>query len=397
MSLQTPTTKELSAQIIAELEVAFAATLSFLPRSFCRVLAKVLAGVVIILYKYGGFMFLQLFVQWASTEVTTINGNKVVPLVEWGRLVGAGDPDEATRWEGEIAIYVINPVGTLPANTQLTNTATGVTYLTLDAVDLDSLIVGATVRASGDQQGNGGRGTIGNLEVGSILSFVNAVPNVNSDTTVMVVTVQGADAESWDTYRQRVIDRFRSQPQGGALIDYRFWGEEVEGIVRVYPYTGDPGEVEVYSEATPESSGDPDGIPTQAQLDAVLANIELDSGGLASRRPTNAFVWSLPITRTAFDVRVIDLTVADQSLVREKIEEALIQYFLSREPFISGVSLGRRKDRIARSAVAGAVQDVVNAYDGVFGGVSLEAPSGPIEIYSLQEGEKAKLGNVTYI
>lgn len=397
MSLQTPTTAELNSTIVAQLEVAFAANISFLPRSFCRTLAKIVAGATIILYKYAGFIFLQMFVQWASAKTTTINGKKVVPLVEWGRLVGAGDPVEATRWKGEVDVTVLEQVGSLAAQTQLVNVSTGVTYLTLSEVLLDASVVTVPLRASGDQDLNGGRGTIGNLDVGNVISFVNPVPEVVSDVVVSATTEQGADAEAVEVYRQRVIDRFRAQPQGGALIDYKFWGEEVAGIINVYPYRGDPGEVDVYSEATPESSGNEDGIPTAAQLEAVKDNIELDSGGLASRRPVNAFVNSLPISRTPFDVAVSSLQVENEDDVKSQIGLALDQYFLSREPFIAGVSLGRRKDRITRSAVAGAVQDVVNANDGVFSGISLDSPGGVTEVYSLQEGEKAKTGNVTYL
>jgi len=61
MSLVTPTTKELSDNIIAQLEATLNQTIPLLPRAFNRVLAKALAAVFILLYKYGGFIFLQIF------------------------------------------------------------------------------------------------------------------------------------------------------------------------------------------------------------------------------------------------------------------------------------------------------------------------------------------------
>lgn len=83
MSLQTPTTKEISDNIIAQLEASLNQSIPLLPKSFLRVLSKALAGVFVLLYKYGGFMFLQVFVRTASAKETIINGNSVTPLIEW--------------------------------------------------------------------------------------------------------------------------------------------------------------------------------------------------------------------------------------------------------------------------------------------------------------------------
>jgi hypothetical protein len=237
------------------------------------------------------------------------------------------------------------------------------------------------------------------LSVGDTVSFINPIPNVATDTTVASIVVTAADAETEAAYRERVSDRFRKQPQGGAYVDYELWGEEVEGIINVYPYTGDPGIINVYSEATVASSGSADGIPTSAQLAAVLAAIELDDGGLASRRPADAFVTSNAITRTAFDVEVVGLTGGSESLatIQTKITETLTSYFLARAPFIHGLTLGKRRDRITRAGVAGAVQDVADAFGAVFSGVIVTESGGPsIDTYNLGEGEKAKLGTAIY-
>jgi len=99
MSIQTPTTKELSDNIIASFEATLNQSTPLLPKSFLRVLAKVLAGVWVILYKYGGFILLQQFVRTASDQPTEINGQTVTPLDEWGELVGIGAPAAATKAE----------------------------------------------------------------------------------------------------------------------------------------------------------------------------------------------------------------------------------------------------------------------------------------------------------
>ena len=66
MSLETPTTKDINELIINQLEASFNTTISLLPKSFLRVLSKTIAAVFTLLYKYCGFIFLQIFVKTAS-------------------------------------------------------------------------------------------------------------------------------------------------------------------------------------------------------------------------------------------------------------------------------------------------------------------------------------------
>ena len=392
MSLTTPTTKEISDNIIAQLEASLNQTIPLLPKSFLRVLAKVLAGVFILLYKYGGFMFLQIFVQTASANETIVNGKSIVPLTEWGRLIGVGDPVAATQAELLVDITVENQVGSLPSGTQLVNVDNGVTYITIGAILLNAATVQANIRAVSDQSGGGGAGAIGNLDPGAIVSFANPLANVARDTVVDSQVVTGANGESTEAYRQRVIDRFQKRPQGGAYVDYEIWGEEVAGIVNVYPYTSDnPGQVDVYVEANTDT--DPDGIPTTAQLEAVLDSINFDENGLASRRPANALANTFAITRVGFDATVYDLVVDNLAAVQADIEQAITEFFIDAEPFIDGLTIPPRLDRITRSALIGLVEDIVSAANGTFTTVIFVQTTlaGSLELYVLQQGEKAKL------
>ena len=392
MSLTTPTTKEISDNIIAQLEASLNQTIPLLPKSFLRVLAKVLAGVFILLYKYGGFMFLQIFVQTASANETIVNGKSIIPLTEWGRLIGVGDPVAATQAELLIDITVENQVGSLPSGTQLVSALNGVTYITIGAVLLDAAIVQANIRAVSDQSGGGGAGAIGNLDPGAIVSFANPLANVARDTVVDSQVVTGANAEATEVYRQRIIDRFQKRPQGGAYVDYEIWGEEVAGVINVYPYTSDnPGQVDVWVEANTDT--DPDGIPTTAQLEAVLDSINLDENGLASRRPANALANTFAITRVGFDCTVTGLTVDNLATVQANIQTAITEFFLDAEPFIDGLTIPPRFDRITRSALIGLVEDIVSAANGTFTTVQFVQTTlgGSLELYVLQQGEKAKL------
>mgnify|MGYP001608952003 CR=1 FL=1 len=393
MSLTTPTVKEISDNIVNQLQVSLGQTVPLLPRAFIRVLAKVLAGVFILLFKYGGFTLQQMFVTTASDQVTTVNGRDLVPLTELGRLIGVGDPIGATQAELLIDITVSNQTGFLPAGSQLLGTTNGVTYITVGTVDLNAPTVQATIRAIEDGNGGQGRGEIGNLDAGAIVSFANPLPNVSRECAVVSQSVTGAEGETTDAYRARVLDRWQARPQGGAYADYRAWGGGVAGIAQVYPYTGDPaGEVDVYVESATEV----DGIPTPAQLTAVADAIELDDNGLATRRPAGALVNTLSITRTAWITTVSGLIPPSGGSIVElqtQVTTAVEAYFLAREPFIVGLDVLPRNDIITASGVVGVVEDVVTAQGGTFTSATIAkaaSPGVPVSIDTLGEGEKAK-------
>lgn len=394
MSIPTPTTKEVAENIVAQLEAELNQTIPLLPKGFNRVLAQALAAVLMIVYKFAGWMFLQMFVATAQNRTFTINGRQINPLVEWGLLVGAGHPEPATQAELTASVTVITQSGQLPAGTQLVGVNNGVTYLTTTNVLLDAPTVTINAKAVSDQSGGGGAGVIGNLPVGSILTFANSQPLVNQTTIVMGATVTGANAESTDDYRQRVINLFQARPQGGAYVDYGIWGLEPEGIKSIYPYTGDPGQVDVYVESATEV----DGIPSGPQLTAVYNSIQLDQSGLATRRPANAFVNVYPITRTSFNVDVFGITGVDDLVqTRNEIEQALIEYFLSREPFIPGYTLGVNNGRILQTSVSSIVNTIVSSHGGEFGNAVVKMGATPITTWALNEGQKAKLGLLAFL
>lgn len=399
MATVPPTTKEISDNLVSQIQVSLNQTIPLLPRSFIRVLSKALAGVFVIVYKYAGYIALQQFVRFASFEETTINGVKFSPLIEWGERIGVGRPTTATRAEMTVSIAVQQVGGTIPAGVTLFSAVNGYTYRLLSSVFLVGTTVTGTIRAIGDQTNTNGKGASGNLDPGDIVSFTSPQIGAENNTSVIAQTVTAANGEDVDVYRRRIMTRFSARPQGGAYSDYRIWGEEVEGIINVYPYTGSPGQVDVYSEATAASSGDPDGIPTAAQLAAVLESINFDQDGLASRRSANAFVNSLPISRVTFDVQVLGISgVVDLGQVQADITAALTQYFLAAEPFIAGLSVPPRIDQITRVTVSAIVEDIVTASNGTFTSASIDIPlTGVVSVYVLGEGEKAKIGTVTYL
>lgn len=400
MSPPIPTTDELKTAIVASISSAINQTIPILPKSFVNVLARGLAAVLVILYKYSSFIFLQMFVATASFQETTVNGRKITPLIFWGRLIGVGDPDPATKTELRVTITVEIQGGTLTAGeTNIIGSLNGVTYSLLSDVSLNAPTVLGDFRAVSDAFGTGGAGAQGNLSPGDIVTFTKPFGDVASDAVVNDRLVDGVDGESEAGYRDRIEERFAGRPQGGAGLDYVIWGREVPGIVNIYPYTGDPGEVDVFAEATPESSGSPDGIPTAAQLLAVEEAIQDDAGGLALNRPIGSFVTVFPISRTGFTVDITDLTGEDLPTLKANIEEALTQHLLEREPFIDGVTPLPKKQNVTLDNIRGIVNDFAEAANGSISAVAVKFTISGLafNVYTLTEGEKAKLTVVNYL
>lgn len=399
MAPPAPKTSALQAQITADIEAAINQTVPSLPKAFNRVIAKILAGVLVVLYKYASYIFLQIFVATASFEEITVNSRKIKPLVFWGRLISIGDPDPAVQAQLLIDITVKIQGGTLKASeTTVVSTDNNITYSLNTDLPLDAELKQGIFTAVSDPAGTQGAGTQGNLTAGSVVSFTTPYEDVEPDAVVDSIIISGVEGESEETYRQRIENRFGGRPQGGAGLDYVYWAKEVPGIINVYPYTGDPGEVDVYSETTATPTN-PDGIPTPAELILIKEAIEKDTGGLAWNRPVGSFVNSYPISRSGFTVDITDLTSEDLAALKVSLETALTEYFRSREPFIDGVTPLPRKQNISQDDVRGIVNDYATADNGIFSSVIVKfTVSGvPFQIYTLLEGEKAKLTAINYL
>ncbi len=398
MSLENKTIAQINQLIIDQLEAQLGQTIPILPKSFIRILSKVLAGVFIILYKVSQWIFLQIFVATASWDEVEIYGTKIRPLVEWGRLLGVGDPLPATQAELELEITVNSPGETLPAGTQFTSDINGLIYITQEDYVLtagpDTIEV---ICVTG--------GIAGNLEIGQELLTVITGGIIGDTTTITDIVIAGDDAEDKEGYRQRVIDRFQLQPQGGALADYRIWASDVSGVLQTYIYTGDPPSyVLVYVAGNPDIYADR--IPSAGLLDLVGAAIAYDPDtGLATRKPLTAIIdpagdesYSniLPISLLTFDAKITDLVADNLVDCKAAIRAALDIYFLSREPYIVGLSPPPAKDKITQSMAIGIVSDIVEAYNGSFTTVILYIATIITPSHTLEQGELCELDQLTY-
>lgn len=396
MAFENKTVESVYSLIVNGLEEEFNVTFRLLPKSFIRIMAKVMAGIYITLYKMIAWVFLQIFPSTATFDEITILGRKLRPLVEWGELVGIGSPAPATQWEGTISVNTSEVNTYLSQGTQFRNSATGKIYIATESKLLANMSEIIKVRCAE-------AGSSGNLSVDDELTAVNALSNIERKAVCVSVLTVGKDAESASSYRARVRNRWRGQPQGGSLTDYRQWAAEVGNVFQSYPYKDDESAsgVLIYVAADTESR-----IPDNDLLIKVGEACSFDPETGAARKPIGAvldpdndgtFANVRPVEVTDFDVKIIGYSEAELNSFKSSCKSTISAYFIGREPFIRGLSYDDvRNDRISSVNISAIVDTIAEGLNGYFESVELWKGEEQITSYNLDRGELAKL-NKLYI
>lgn len=234
----------------------------------------------------------------------------------------------------------------IPAGTEL-RTATGISVLT------DAL---ATVGGGGTVEARvtaAIAGTAGTLAAGTVLSLVNPIAGL----TVQGATVtsaglrdpQGADLETDEALRARLLARIRTPPRGGAAADYEAWARLVQGVERVAVVPGwlGPGSVGVVVAMAGAA------VPDSGALAAIAATI-------APLRPVTADVHVVPVVRLPIDLTIY--LTPDNAATRAAATAAADLYFaavaIGEDVFFSRLS----------EAISSAGGEYAHAVVGVEGG-----------------------------
>jgi uncharacterized phage protein gp47/JayE len=374
MALTTPTISEIAENTIADLESEYGQSVPLLSKAFFRIWARIRAAVVITLWKYSIDAYKQRFAQTANRQY----------LMYIGHQRGI-DIDLASAWTGTGSV-VCTEGGQIKAGTQAINNSTGVVYTvqTNTSITLPATIIPLKAASSG---------SAGNLNVGDTIALVSPPPGVGKSVVITAVTTQGEDEQDIESYRQEVLDRYRKQPQGGALCDYELWAKDAPHVLAAYPYTGvTPGTIKVYIEV----DNQPDGIPTEDQLADALDAINLDpKTRKATRRPATAEVSTESITRTGIIVTVVNL-YPDTDATRALIEAAATTVVQKKEPFIQSVSQ-KRDDTLTDSEVTTDVVTVAREVGAMVNDIRLYEDDILFDVRTLGEGEKLKILSFEYI
>ena len=372
--------------------------LRLLPKSFVVVLSKVLAGVFVIPYKLAGWFYLQLFPDTASFETITVLGHTLRPLVKLGNQFGVGEPTSGTAWNGTVRVTAVSQGKALTLGTQMKSDKTGLVYNVAANTGIEAETAEVPVYCVQS-------GTAGNLDEGDVLKFVSPLGFVEQSATVVGTTQAGTDDETEEHYRSRVMTGYGAQPQGGSLTDYRTWGQGVAGVLEVYPYNDKDSPAGVLIYVAGESNIYHDRIADAGLCVAVGVACTYDPDtGKASRKPVTAVLdpdfnesYSnvRPVSVTAFDVYVTDMTGAVFADFCASVKSELTQFFLNREPFIRGLDdENARTDSVTRNAVIAVVNGVATSMQGAFGTATMRTGGAETASYTLGQGELCKLGDL---
>ena len=383
--------------LIDSFQEKFNNQLRLLPKSFIVVLSKILAGIFIVPYKLVGWFYLQLFPDTASFDEVNILGYTLRPLVKLGNQFGVSEPTSGNAWEGKISMTVATPGNTVMMGTQLKSGKTGLLYVTAESVMTENETIEIPVYCTQT-------GAAGNLDPGDILQLVSPLGFVEEEAVVLETLRIGVDDETEAHYRARVMNRYSTQPQGGALADYRLWAYDVPGVLQTYPYNDEdsPGGVLLYVSGTTDLF--PDRIPNAALLIEVGKACTYDpETGVANRKPITAILdpqgdETYPNVRavrvTRFNVYVTGYSGSGDFGSQLKTE--LETYFENREPFIRGLSNDNNKtDLVLKNSLISIANNVALSLKATFDTVAMNIAGSEISEYTLGKGELTELGDLS--
>ncbi|MDR2187041.1 MAG: baseplate J/gp47 family protein [Azonexus sp.] len=295
MPYSRPDLPTLINRALADIETRLPGGDARLRRSNLNVLARVHSGAVHGLYGYINWLADQIIIDTAESE--WLERHAAI----WGV---ARKPAAPAR--GLVTVTGGNGAA-IPAETLLTR-SDGARFI----IDAAAVIVGsqANIPVTAFDPGKAG-----NTAAGSSLNFATPLPGVQ--TTVIAAALEGgADAESDDLLRARLLARIQQPPHGGAEDDYVMWALQVPGVTRAWPFPFwyGPGTLGLAF----VRDDDDEIIPGPVAVTAVQAHID-------SQRPVTAevIVFSPTPSPLHFIIDVVPDTPAIHAAIEAELRDLL--------------------------------------------------------------------------
>ncbi len=253
MPFTRPALADLIDRAVQDIDARLPGADARLRRSNLNVLSRIHAGSTHGLYGYLDWISRQVLPDTADAEI----------MERWASIWGV------TRKTASFAAGPLALTGTtgavVPAGTVL-QAATGQEFETDAEVTLAAGTATAQVTALS-------AGQAGNLVASTKLNLISPIAGVNAQATVASGgLVGGADTETDDALRARLLARIQAPPHGGAKADYIVWALEVAGVTRAWVYPGELG----LGTVTVRFVRDDDAsiIPDAAEVTAVQAHLD---------------------------------------------------------------------------------------------------------------------------
>lgn len=214
MSYNRPTLSEIKARISQDI----ADSGSLLRFSNLAIIGQALANLSNLEYGYLDNIALQ------CTPFTATDAN----LEAWAALknVYRETPNSAT---GQVTFYGASGTS-IPTNSKLAR-SDGKLFTVTTGATADGM-GNIVVSAQADADPEGLYGAFGNTSIGGQMALAVGIDGVNPIGLVSTAFVGGADLETDDALRARMLQAYQNQPQGGGKSDYDTWMLQVNGVTR---------------------------------------------------------------------------------------------------------------------------------------------------------------------
>lgn len=311
MPYERPTLTALRAQAASDINAELPGVDALLRYSNLGILGDVLAALASGHYGYLDWIALQSVPFTATDEY----------LEGWAALKGVSRKPAA--YAGGTIRFTASAGAIIPAGTNLSR-SDGVGYVsTADAVAAGGNI-DIPARASAP-------GAIGNADAGTTLFLGRGVAGVASTGTAPAPITGGAEMETDDALRSRMLGVYAAPPQGGAITDYPAWALAVPGVTRcwVKPGAMGPGTLTLLfmmDEAQAAHGGFPqgsNGCSTYEARDTAATGDQLAvANAVFPKQSVTALVYAVAPTPNALTITLTGLAGASADL-RTAIKAAI--------------------------------------------------------------------------
>lgn len=246
MAFNRPTLDTLIKRVQADIKAGLGIT-TILSRSFHSVISRAVAGVAHTLHGHIDSIMVQIFPDTATGEYLLRHASK------WGL-----SRVDATFSELELIVTGLDGK-IIPIDTILQSDSEH-QY----KVQAEQTIVAGQAILSVKAELHGAE-TI--LEIADPVNFISPIFGIESTSNVQSITLEGADVETDEKLRERLIDRIQRPPSGGNANDYKQKSLEVPGITRAYVFPLAQGRGTVVVKCLQD--GQSDIVPSSAKMTEV--------------------------------------------------------------------------------------------------------------------------------
>lgn len=323
MAFSRPSLDELIERAVSDIEAAIGGVDARTRRTVARALGQAVAGYAHGLYGYLDWIARQILPDSAEAEALDRHG------ALW----------QVARTPADYASGSVLATGTAGASVSKgarVRATNGAEYSVLGTVAIGG---GGTAVVTVDAVA---AGAAANVLAGAVLTFTTPLTGVVSTVTVQSGGLTGgADEETDDAYRARILARMADAPGGGTAADYKRWALAVAGVTRAWvrPGAGGAGTVTVYFAMDLAYAN---GIPQAGDVTTMQAALD-------AQRPVTAVV-----TAAAPTAKTLNLTIVGLQPLTQAVKDAV-----AAEVTAMLARVGQPGGTLSRSLVTQAISSAV--------------------------------------